>query len=321
MAARMAKALPSYSEEECRTFIEVHNKLIQECLSNGEQVTEENAFTYSLSFTGRLENADDPLPPLAECLQVRVYASPPMVTAVRQPAKTERLPVAKKLPLITEAKDSLFNLKDVLNPNGALQLTGTDLYFDRKQGVGECVLEGTASGRTVQTRFIKVENSEIIFLPDIPSQAFPWNNEYKVSVSTRYSEHGTLRTGTYGRMLRTPVVIPNFGPGIEIGILTGAEDTAYVSVTGGTASGEATLRIQVLLDLQADCLRFNLVDMTEGGAAGAVVTVTANGDITLQGFAGSTITTLNIRVLEYASLKEMLRNDYNCRLVEVLIVT
>jgi hypothetical protein len=122
-------------------------------------------------------------------------------------------------------------------------------------------------------------------------------------------------------MLRTPVVIPTLEPGQATGILTGAADVPYVQVVGGTTSGETTLRIQVLLDLQADCLRFNLLDMSEGGTAGAVVTVTANGDITLQSFAGSPVTTLDIRVLEYASLKEMLRNAYNCRLVDVLIVT
>jgi hypothetical protein len=30
--------------------------------------------------------------------------------------------------------------------------------------------------------------------------------------------------------------------------------------------------------------------------------------------------TLDIRVLEYAALKDMLRNTYNCRLVDVLVV-
>ncbi|WP_417916935.1 hypothetical protein [Candidatus Electronema sp. JC] len=54
MAARMAKVLPNYTEEEFRTFIDLHNQLIAESLTNGEQVTEENAFTYSLSFTGKL---------------------------------------------------------------------------------------------------------------------------------------------------------------------------------------------------------------------------------------------------------------------------
>lgn len=62
MAARMAKELPNYSEEEFRTFIDLHNQLIAESLLNGEQVTEENAVTYSLSFTGKLNSPDDPLP-------------------------------------------------------------------------------------------------------------------------------------------------------------------------------------------------------------------------------------------------------------------
>ncbi|WP_417909382.1 hypothetical protein, partial [Candidatus Electronema sp. PJ] len=202
-----------------------------------------------------------------------------------------------------------------------LQLNGTDLYFDRKLGTGECVIEGTASGRKVQTRFLKVEQREIMLMPDIPTQTHPWNNEYTITVSTRYTEHGTLRTCTYERRLRTPLVIPTLDLGQATGILSGAADVPYVQVVGGTTSGEATLRIQVLLDLQADCLRFNLLDMTEGGTAGAVVNVTANGDITLPGFAGSPVTTLDIRVLEYAALKEMLRNDYKCRLVDVLVIT
>jgi hypothetical protein len=253
-------------------------------------------------------------------LQVRVYASPPFAAEVRHSGKLEQLARDKKLPLINRVKDTLFKLENVLNPNSVLQLTGDDLYFDAEQGTGECVLEGTESGRSVQSRLNLVSNTTIMLMPDIPTQSNPWNNEYTMSVTTRYTPHGTPRTGIYERMLRTPLVIQNFGPGIEIGILTGAEDTAYVSVTGGTASGEATLRIQVLLDVPADCLRFNLLDMTEGGAAGAAITVTANGDITLQGFAGSPVTTLDIRVLEYAALKEMLRNNYNCRLVDVLVV-
>ncbi|WP_417909405.1 hypothetical protein [Candidatus Electronema sp. PJ] len=322
LAARMEQRNPLYTQTLVTSFFLDLADELGEQLINGNQVTLANLFTCHVTFSGRLDSPDDPLPPLAESLNVRLYPSKRLVETVSKNGQAERLAQEKKLPLIAKAKDSLWDLKDVLNPNGALQLTGDDLYFDRKQvGAGECVIEGTASGRTVQTRFLKVENSEIIFMPDIPSQPFPWNNEYKVSVSTRYSEHGTLRTTTYEWPLRTPVLIPNFGPGIEIGILTGAEDTAYVSVTGGTASGEATLRIQVILDLQADYLRFNLLDMTEGGLAGAVVNVTANGDITLPGFAGSTIMTLDIRVLEYAALKEMLRNTYNCRLVDVLVIT
>jgi hypothetical protein len=184
------------------------------------------------------------------------------------------------------------------------------------------VIEGTAGGRTVQTRFGKIEDSEITIIPDIPTQPFPWNNEYRVSVSTHYSEHGTLRTGTYERMLRTPLAVSGLGQPNppETGILTGSSGSAYVSIIGGSVAADETMRIQVILDLRADALLFSLIDMQEGGRAGAVVTVTANGEFTLQGFADSAVNSLDIRVNSYAALKDMLRNDYNCRLVDVLVV-
>ncbi len=213
-------------------------------------------------------------------------------------------------------------MKDVLNPDGMLRLTGDDFQFDPVQGTGECVLAGTQSGRTAQSRFGKVENSEIILIPDIPAQAHPWNNEYTISVSTRYSKHGTLRTGTYEGMLRTPLTLTNMGhpnpP--EVGILTGRESSPLVSVTGGSVSADATLRIQAVIDARQDVLLFSLLDMSEDGMAGTAVTVSANGNVTLQGFSGSAVSSLDILVNDYAALKAMIRSSYNNRLVDVLKV-
>ena len=322
MAARMAKALPNYSEEEFRTFIDLHNQLIRDTLINGGQVTEENAFTYALSFTGKLNSPDDPLPPLNECLHVRVHASQPLTETVRQAAQTERLPEEKKLPLISTAQDTVLELKDVLNPQGLLQLAGADMAFDRSKADEGCVIEGTKSGRAVQTRFGKTEASEIIVMPDVPGQAHPWNNEYKISVSARYSERGTLRTGTYSRMLRSPLTLTKLGhpnpP--EVGILSGKEDSANVSVTGGSVAADETLRIQAVFDPRQDALLLSLLDMKEEGRTGAAVAVTANGTLTVQGFSGSAVSSLNIRVNNYAALKTMCRNDYGGRVVDVLVV-
>ena len=318
MAARMNKALPNYSEEEFRAFIDLHNQMIAESLSNGEQVTEENAFTYSLSFVGRLDDPNDPLPPLEECLQLRVYASQPMVDTVRKNGRAEGLPQEKKLPLISTALDTVLDLKEVLNPQGLLQLTGDDLYFDYKQGTGECVIAGTRNGRTVQTRFGKVEDSEIIIMPDIPEQDAPWNNEYTVSISTRYSEHGTLRTGIYSRMLRTPILwdgLPHEG---GTGVLTGNAEVPYVTIESGTISTSTSLRIQVVYDQGGDRLLFNLIDLNKAGSSGAVLAVTGNGSITLQGFSTSPVSSMTLLVHEYAALKELIRNNYSSRLLDLV---
>jgi len=318
LAVRVAAELPNYSAEELRAIFAARNKVVRQSLINGEQVTEENCFTYSLSFTARLDSADDAPPPVDECLQVRVHASPPFVAEVCHAAQLERLSRDKKLPLINTAEDTLLKLDNVLNPDGVLQLTGEDLYFDEEQGAGECVLEGTESGRTVQSRLNLVSNSAIMFMPDIPAQAQPWNNEYTVSVTTRYTEHGTPRTGSYERMLRTPLAVTL---GDEAGILTGNADSAFVSVTGGTASADERLRVQVIQDLAEEQLVFSLLDMKEGGAAGAAVTVTQNGEYSLLGFADSAVSSLALRVDDYAALWEMVRNSYGGRLVDVLDVT
>ncbi len=52
----------------------------------------------------------------------------------------------------------------------------------------------------------------------------------------------------------------------------------------------------------------------------AAVSVTANGVVTLQGFAGSAVSSLSIRVNNYVGLKEMIRNDYGGRLTDILDV-
>jgi hypothetical protein len=320
MAARMAKELPNYSAEEFRAFIDLHNQLIAESLISGEQVTEENDFTYSLSFTGRLDSADDPLPPLDECLHVRVHASQSLVDAVRQAARTERLPQEKKLPLISSAEDTVLGLRDVLNPQGLLRLTGADLQFDSSRADEGCVIEGAAGGAVTQTRFGKIEDSEIIVMPELPAQPHPWNNEYTVSVSARYSLNGTLRTGVYERMLRAPLTVSGMWEATPplTGILTGRESSAHVNVTGGSVAAAETLRIQAVYNAQADALVFSLLDMSEGGKTGAAVSVTENGAATLPGFSGSAVTSLNLWVNNYAALKEMVRSGYGGRVADVL---
>lgn len=79
-----------------------------------------------------------------------------------------------------------------------------------------------------------------------------------------------------------------------------------------------SLRIQVILELRTDSLHFNLIDIRKEGAIGPVVTVTANGSYTLSGFTGSPVSSLDIRVNNFSALKDMIRNDYNGRLVDVL---
>lgn len=322
LAAEIAQMLPNYSEDAARSIIEALIERLKVNLINGNQITLRNVLTCRISLSGRLNSPDAPLPPVEESLSVQITASRPFVDEIRQSAQLERLPMSKKLPLITKAEDTVLKLNDVLNPNGALHLVGSDLVFDQEDEGCGCVLEGTRSGRKVQSRYTLIANSEITLLPDIPSQNDPWNNEYILSLNTQYTENGTLRTGIYERRLRTPLTLTNFGhpnpP--DVGILTDKATTPHVTVTGGALSADETVRIQVVLDLHDSSLSFNLLDMTEGGKAGAAVKVTANGLITLSGFSDSALTSLNLTVNNFNDLVKMIRSGYSGRLVDVLMM-
>jgi len=323
LAAEIVERNPTLTEEVARTVLDTRNVLIQEHLINGDQVTEEEAFTYRLSFTARLDEPDAPLPNTEDMLKVRVYASNPFTAEVRHKARMERLPLAEKAPVIASAEDNRLKLNDVLYSAGVLKLTGSNLLFDDVEDGGSCVIRGTRDGEAAQEQYALITNTSILVVPDIPAQTDPWNNEYTVSVSTRYTEHGTLRTGTFRRRLRSPLLVAGVDspPPIAVGILTGGAASPYVTVTGGTADADETLRVQAVLDLHEGHLLLNLLDMRKDGESGPAVTVTADGDITLSGFAGSSVDALNLTVNNFAELAGMIRNDYSGRLVDILNIS
>ncbi len=320
LAAEMVRDNPLWDVEQVKAMLIARDRTVMNQLLKGNQVTLTGAFSYRLSFKARLDDPEDTPPPVEQMLQVRVSASRPFVREIRQQAHLERLPQSEKLPLIGTVRDSLLNLKNVLNPEGALRLTGEHLAFDRETATGECVIEGTESGRAVQTRLLQAKDEEIMLLPDIPAQAHPWNNEYRISVTTRYTQHGSPRTGIYRRMLRTPLVVSILGGETpsDTGILTDDNTTPYVSINGGTLTADERLRIQVIQDVAEEELRFNLLDLHEDGAAGETVVVTQNGSYSLPGFPGSVLSTLDIIVNNYEGLWEMIRDDYGGLLVDVL---
>ena len=107
LAADIALRHPNFSKADILTILNAEDEAVMVRLLNGEQVTKEGSFSWFPSFTGRLDDPDDPLPPLDECLHISTRISPPYLAAFRQSARIERLPMDKKLPLISSARDSL----------------------------------------------------------------------------------------------------------------------------------------------------------------------------------------------------------------------
>ncbi|WP_417912497.1 hypothetical protein [Candidatus Electronema sp. TJ] len=320
IAARMARNNPGMTVVQAEASLRAARQAIMEELMEGNRVTLEDWCTFTLSFTARLENVDDPLPPLEDCLHVRVFASRPAVNEVCKNVQTERLPMSEKLPQINSAEDTVLKLDDVLYAGSALRLKGTDLFFDSELYGGECVIAGTRSGSRTQNKFVSVTDTEVVVLPKIPSQPDPWNNEYTISIATRYTEHGTLRTGIYRRRLRTPLEINGLSFETGPGILSGAGDAPFARIQNGTATASAMLRIQAALDIADGHIELSLLDMKEGGKAGEPVRVTANGTFAVSGWDGAAVSSLTVVVEDFAGLAAFIRNGYEGRLVDVLDV-
>ena len=116
IAADIALQHPNFSKADILTILRAEDKAVQARLLNGEQVTKEGSWSWFVSFSGRLNHPNDPLPPIDQCLNVNVRISPPFTRAIRQSARTERLPARLKQPLISTARDPLLGLNNVLNP-------------------------------------------------------------------------------------------------------------------------------------------------------------------------------------------------------------
>ena len=320
MAVDISTEQPIYSEETIKGLAPLMMQWIQRRLINGSQVTLPDAFNFHISVTGRLNSPDAPLPEGNDQLQVNVRVSQPFVKEIRHQARLERLPATEKAPVISSTEDTLLKLNDVLNPAGVLLLIGTDLASD-PHSLGSVEIEGTRNGSAVQTRLLRIEPSEIMLMPDIPTQDNPWNNEYTVTVNARYTAHGTLRTDTYSRKLRTPLLIqglspetPETGPGI----LTGDAAAPLARLSSGTASASEVLRIQALVDSRTGQLSLRLLDMQEGGMEGAAVEATEENEYVLPGFSGSAVQSLTVTVENLADLISLTRDNYSGRLVDVL---
>ena len=322
VAKRVAAKNPGLTVETAKAALMSGMEEIGLMLAEGMQVTLENAFTFRPSLHARLDSPDAPLPPMDELLDITVAAARSRIKTMQQTATLERLPAEEKAPVILSAEDTVLKLNDVLNKEGVLHITGSNLLFDPEKPDCGCVIAGTRNGKRTQNQFARISNSAVLLVPRIPAQVDPWNNEFIVSISTQYTENGSMRTGTYGRRLRSPLTVDLASAGdAGVGMLTGDADAPYVRITARAGSGAERLRIQAALDLGTDVLSLNLLAMQERGAAGSAINITDNGSYVLPGFSGSAVSSLTVQVDQLAALKTLIRSSYHGRMADILDVT
>ncbi|MCI5116318.1 MAG: DUF4469 domain-containing protein, partial [Candidatus Electrothrix sp. AX1] len=187
VAERVAQKNPGSSVEQIKTHLQSGMEEILDMVLEGQQVTLEDVMTFRPSFHARLATPDASLPPMEELLGLNISASRPLVREMQANANLVREAWTEKVPTIQAAADTVTKLNNVLNPEGVLRLTGNNLAFDSEDPENRCVFTGTESGSEVQSQFANITDREVLVVPHIPAQSNPWNNEYTVSITTRYT--------------------------------------------------------------------------------------------------------------------------------------
>lgn len=320
MAADISSANPVFTQTMVSSLAPLIMDWILERLLDGEQVVLTDAFIFRTGFSGKLNTPDDAPPADPNLLQVNVRAAKAFLRKLRERGLIERLPASEKLPLISVAMDTLLKASDTVNAEGALRLTGSNLNFDVNDPACGCVIEGTRSGQTKQAALLEVMPASVLLLPQLPEQDNPWNNEFTLTLTARYSQRGSLRSCTYRRRLRSPIVWDGEEHEDGVGMLTGSANAPYVTISSGDGVTDGVLRVQAAYDAGSGGLLLSLRSLDVDGPTGTAVLVLANGDYTLPGVTGIPVNSLEVTVEQYGPLVELVRNGYAGTLSDVLLI-
>lgn len=307
---------PNFSAATVETILRELREEVRIQLNNGNSVALKDFCSFKTSANVRLETASSPMPAPGASLMTVISASRTLRDDVRQGASYEKLHADEKSPVITEFMNTSLGLPNVYSASYPICImTGSNLLIGPGIAGSNLTIAGTKSTSTVITDFVERKPSKISFLSNVPSQTNSWNNEYQATVTTRYTENGSLRSGTYSSYLRCDLTISSGA--LPKGILSSNENAALANVTAVTGA-TANIRICADVNAQDDILRLWMADMTQDGEIGDAVIVNDNAAYTINGYAGSLITSIEITTVDWAALKTLVKTKYLGRMYDIL---
>jgi hypothetical protein len=317
VAEAIAARNPNFSAVAVETILRELREEVRIQLNNGNAVVLKDFCSFKTTANVRLETPSSPMPPPGSSLMTTISASRTLRDDVRTGASYEKLPATEKAPVITSIVDTHYNLPDVITAFFIMDVVGSNLQIGPDIEGSKVTITGSRNGEYNPTVFPERKPSRILFSANQSSQTDPWNNEWQVSVTTRYTENGSLRTGTYNRYLRAPLTISHSA--LPKGCLSSGETAALANVTDNT--GNETIRICADVNAQDDILRFWLTGMTQDSAVGDAVIINANQAYTLTGFAGSAVTSLEVTTVNWEAIKTLVKTKYTNRMYDILNIT
>ncbi len=290
---------PTIPEATAKSVLEAFREEIVFQLAEGNTVNMKGFVSFVVSMKIRLENPTDPLP--VNPIDIKAKPSAPFKTAIRQAATYFRLPAVTKAPNIIAAIDTNTQIDGYVRNGFGSQVSGSNIGFNAAAADEGIFLLSPAGNSTQQTNLSLNNPSNLIFIPLLDVAAGPAGAnsvEQILTVKSRYTASGQLRSGTYGKPMRNVNVV--------------TDGAISVFVTGAAASGPATVTSYVGAQVDARIVaqikpsgELTLSVGTLAGVFGQELTVLANGAYVLTGLAAdvevtvSDLVTLTASVLTY----------------------
>lgn len=210
-------------------------------LSIGNTINLENFISIVASLPGRLVNATDPIP--VDAVDVKAKPSITLKTEVIEAATYTRLGYPTKNPSIVQEIETNSGLLNYVTQGSPMRINGTNIGFDTSDIELGVTLKLVADDSLIdQTNIALSDPSQVVVIADLEEQEVAANLgavEYLLSIASRYTTNGQVRTGTFAKTLRCKNILEN-----------GVNQNVFV-VGSGAVSANATIDVYAGTDINA----------------------------------------------------------------------
>lgn len=306
VAAQINLRNPTIPATTAKTVLEALRLEVKEQLAAGNTVNLSNFVSFVVTMPVKLAASTDPLP--ANPINISAKPSTTFKTEVQAIATYTRVPTPVKAPTLNSAYDSSSGIDGFCRNGYGLRISGSNLRFNADD-VEQGVFLLSAAGNDMRQDNISLNDpSNLIVIPGLDPAVQPAGAasvEQVLTVRSKYTDNGSLRSGGYSKKLRALNVI--------------TDSNKKLFVTGTATSGPATVKTytgtQVKCRILAQASSTGIITLSIAplsGAFGQEMTVTANGDYVLQGLAAN----VTVTVSDYDGLVTAV-NSYSRYLQEV----
>jgi len=294
-----------------------------EQLAAGNWLKLDRFISMAPSLKAALVQPTDPLPP--DALYINFKTSAPMLTDVATLATYQRTGYPTKSPSIVSMGDSISGMINMIQTDMPIYLRGDNLRFDptdTNQGVW---IENVELSGEKMGSFSQLDPKTVIgtFDEDMPAEGTGFANEFSVTLKTKFTTNGGIRTGTYGSYVRGMIVPAEATPDILHMVISDAS-VFYAEVTSIVGGAALPAQLVIEVDSISDLMTAKLGSIPAYGSTavfGDKVTISADGAYTIPGWSGGTTTEFNITVTGWNTLKTNVKNRYSRYLAEPMTLT